>query len=80
MSIQWKPTSDFHAISECGNYHVSLALIGGEKYYDAWFGSMAANNLRHLHGSRDKGAAIRACETDIQQQRQSAASGDDHGR
>lgn len=72
--LRWKPTSDFHAISECGNYHLSLAVIGEGKYYDAWFGSMAGNNLRHLHGSCDKAAAIQACQDDLDQQPRRAAA------
>lgn len=67
MTILWKATNDYHAISEDGNYHLSLALIGEMKIYDSWFGSMAGNNLRHLHSGK-KADAIQACEDDLKQQ------------
>lgn len=69
-------TSDYHAISDCGRYHVSRARIGDRDYYDSWRGSIKTNNLVHLHGSCDKRAVIQACVDDadqLQQQRQSAA-------
>lgn len=66
--MRWKPTSQYHAISDCGNYHVSKAVIGDREYFDSWFGSLKQNNLRHLHGSCDKQAAIQACIDDAAKQ------------
>lgn len=74
--MKWKTTNDYHAISDCGNYHVSKAVIGERDYFDSWFGSTAGKNLRHLHGSCDKQAAIQACiddATKLQQQRLNVA-------
>lgn len=74
--MKWRVTSNYHAISDCGLYHVSRAVIADRDYYDAWYGAMASGNLRHLHGSCSKRAAIKACiddATKLQQQRQSAA-------
>lgn len=74
--MKWKATSAYHAISDCGRYHVSRARIGYRDYYDSWFGSLAAGNMRHLHSSCDKQAAIQACVDDankLQQPRRVAA-------
>lgn len=71
--MKWRATSAYHAISDCGLYHVSRAVIGERDYYDSWRGSMKTNDLRHLHGSCDKAAAIRACEDDAKQPRHKAA-------
>jgi hypothetical protein len=54
-------TSDWHAVSDCGRYHVSRARLGAHDHYDAWRGTLASNDLEHLHGSRDKYAAMQAC-------------------
>lgn len=72
--LRWKITSAYHAISECGNYHVSKSVIGTGEYFDSWYGSTEGKNLRHLHGSCDKAAAIQACETDLQQLQRDAAT------
>lgn len=73
MTIRWKSTSDHHAVSECGNYHLSLAVIGEMRIYDSWFGTLAGNNLRHLH-SGTKDGAIQACQDDLQQLQRDAAN------
>jgi len=66
--VKWKPTSDYHAVSECGRYHISRVINSGGSWYDGWFGNShgqgadSSKMAAHIYGSREKRKVLRALE------------------
>lgn len=80
--LQWLKPDDWTLTSKCGRYTIKRELDYSDHPACRWkYLPKHVADGRAIAGTfHDSKLARAACEDDLQQQRQSAASGDDHGR